>query len=297
MYAVIGGTRIVQRSDQGILRPPIGQAYDTFRSIEPDHHFSELVLEAIEAPFNIPPGFTPLCHSGNSWNLFRNANERLLAIDHSNSDKIARWTARFDTRMERVRIEVDRSVGTSAADANLLMYPLDQLLVVMHLATRDGLLVHSAGMVRDGRAFVFPGVCNAGKTTITRLFMEQGAYFISDDRIVLRRIDDGFHAFGTPWPGEAGIAENVHAPISALFFLSQGADNRITRLSPARAVGRLLPVTSIMWQDPVFCEAATATCDTLLRGIPAYDLTFQVGPGVVEEVYRFIDTELGAAAV
>ena len=42
-----------------------------------------------------------------------------------------------------------------------------RVLVAYRALALDGVMLHSAGLVFDGRAFVFPGCSNAGKTTLT----------------------------------------------------------------------------------------------------------------------------------
>ena len=51
-------------------------------------------------------------------------------------------------------------------------YSIDSVLRIVHtliLAREGGFLLHSAGAIRNGRAFLFSGVSGAGKTTISRL--------------------------------------------------------------------------------------------------------------------------------
>jgi hypothetical protein len=51
-------------------------------------------------------------------------------------------------------------------------YSIDSVLRILHsliLAREGGMLVHGAGAVRNGRAFVFAGVSGTGKTTLARL--------------------------------------------------------------------------------------------------------------------------------
>ena len=51
-------------------------------------------------------------------------------------------------------------------------YSIDSVLRIVHtliLAQEGGFLLHSAGAIRNGRAFLFSGVSGAGKTTISRL--------------------------------------------------------------------------------------------------------------------------------
>ena len=90
--------------------------------------------------------------------------------------------------------------------SNPVHYPLDQLLLMYTLAQREGALLHAAGVDIQGQGFIFPGKSGAGKSTLSRqLVVQKELEVLSDDRIVIRKIDGVFQAFGTPWPGDAGL--------------------------------------------------------------------------------------------
>ena len=92
------------------------------------------------------------------------------------------------------------------------------------------------------RAIIFPGKSGAGKSAITRL-LNGGTNFelLSDDRIIVREMNDHFEVFGTPWPGEAGISVNRSAALEGILFLAHGSENRINALNPKESLKRLLP--------------------------------------------------------
>ncbi|MFH0914753.1 MAG: hypothetical protein V1849_05665, partial [Chloroflexota bacterium] len=52
-------------------------------------------------------------------------------------------------------------------------------------------LVHSCGIVRDGKAVMFCGPCDAGKTTIARLCGEQYGQVINDEMLLVSRSPQG----------------------------------------------------------------------------------------------------------
>jgi hypothetical protein len=100
--------------------------------------------------------------------------------------------------------------------------------------------VHAASAIRDGKAFLFSGVSGAGKTTISRL-APPDATLLTDEISYVRRVGDGYVAYGTPFAGElAEPGENVQAPIATLFFLEQGPENRIEDVGSASVAARAL---------------------------------------------------------
>jgi hypothetical protein len=122
-------------------------------------------------------------------------------------------------------------------------YSIDAVLRITHslvLASQGGFLLHSASAIRNRKAFLFAGVSGAGKTTISRL-APHDVTLLTDEISYVRRCGEGYIAYGTPFTGElAKLGENVSAPVSTLYLLAQGKENRIDPISPADATRSIL---------------------------------------------------------
>ena len=169
-------------------------------------------------------------------------------------------------------------------------YSLDSVLRILHsliLAERGGFLLHAASAICDGRAYLFSGVSGAGKTTMTRL-APADITLLTDEISYLRPSADGYAAYGTPFAGElARAGENCAAPVSALFFLEQGPENRVDELTSAEAVRRLMRNILFFAEDHGLMEKLLATaCDFVAR-VPIRRLTFYPDSRVWELVRNF----------
>ena len=114
-----------------------------------------------------------------------------------------------------------------------------------------------------------------------------GFDFLSDDRIVVRKLGDGYRGYGTPWPGEAGIAANRGVSLSSVFFICHGSENRIIEVSRKDALERLFPVISIPWYDRKVVEEILDFCDGLVSHIPAFELYFKPDTEVANILENF----------
>ena len=184
----------------------------------------------------------------------------------------------------------DPRTGRGSVRQNANPYSLDSVLRILHsliLAQRGGFLLHAASAICDGRAYLFSGVSGAGKTTMTRL-APPDITLLTDEISYLRPNADGYSAFGTPFAGElARAGENCAAPVSALFFLEQGPENRIDELSSAEAVRRLMRNILFFAEDQSLVEKLLATaCDFVAR-VPIRRLTFYPDARVWDEVRNF----------
>lgn len=194
-------------------------------------------------------------------------------------DEEPTWVARFKPDLREVAVYCgNRLVKREKKTIHITSpfpFPLDQLLVMFALNKLGGALVHSAGMGINGHGVLFCGVSGAGKTTISRLFMEhKDVEVLSDDRIIVRKKGRQFRIYGTPWPGDARIARNKSLPLSSIFFLNQDPQNRITKLAPGDALKKILPVTSIQWYEKSMMTRSLRFLEKLVKHVPAYRLDF-----------------------
>jgi hypothetical protein len=165
--------------------------------------------------------------------------------------------------------------GTIRQTAN--PYSIDAVLRIVHtlvLARQGGFLLHSASAIRNGRAFLFAGVSEAGKTTISRL-APPDATLLTDEISYVRKQEAGYVAYGTPFTGElAKLGENVSAPIAALYLLAKGAENRIDPIPPAEAARSLLANLLFFAEDEELVQATFHSAFEFVSRVPVSRLTF-----------------------
>lgn len=156
-------------------------------------------------------------------------------------------------------------------------YSIDAVLRIVHtlvLAPRGGFLLHSASAIRNGKAFLFAGVSEAGKTTISRL-APPDVTLLTDEISYVRKQGDGYVAFGTPFTGElAKLGENVSAPVSTLYLLAKGKENRIDPISPAEAARSLLANLLFFAEDEELVQATFHSAFEFVSRVPVARLTF-----------------------
>jgi hypothetical protein len=228
-----------------------------------------------------------------SWSLYLDEDEYVMLLNPSGLDRKIVWAARFSRDVRRISIYCSELLLRSTEGAvrllNPFRYPMDQILVMYALAQRDGALIHAAGLNLHGRGYIFPGKSGAGKSTLSRLFLgRDNIGMLSDDRVVARKITGLFEVFGTPWAGDAGIAENKNFPLSGMFFIHHANENIIKEIAGKKAIERLMPVTSIPWYDEKTMSGILSFCEDLVLNIPAYDLHFRPDKEVVDFFEKFV---------
>ena len=104
--------------------------------------------------------------------------------------------------------------------------------IAVKLLDYNVLLMHGSVVCADGFAYLFSAPSGTGKTTHSRLWIENidGAFILNGDKPLIRITDDGCTVYGTPWSGKEGINRNASAPLKAICFLQRSAENGIAEL-------------------------------------------------------------------
>ena len=227
-----------------------------------------------------------------SWSMFRNKGHHWIVF-HSPRYADPFWIASFNRRVNRVEYFCPPKHPVSGQGIDEIScplgHPLDQLLLMYFFARRQGILTHSAGVILNGKAYLFAGASGAGKSTFSQLLVQARAgKMLSDERMIVRDIKGETIAFGTPWAGTAGIARNGSAPLAGIFLLKHGKSNRIRKIEAASAADRLLPLSSVPWYDLDTAASIIAFAKRLTNRVPAYEFRFTPDCSAVEFLRKFL---------
>ena len=144
-----------------------------------------------------------------------------------------RQTAVTDREHTRLDIYNDEEMKDKFLDGglkSLTMFPTDQILLGRLLAYRDGCIMHSLGIILDGKGYLFVGHSDAGKSTMARMLMKE-ATILCDDRNIIRKNGEGYLLSGTWSHGDVPNVSSEVAPLKAIFFLEQAVDNAIESIA------------------------------------------------------------------
>lgn len=156
-------------------------------------------------------------------------------------------------------------------------YSLDSVLRILHtvlLADQGGMLMHASSVVLDGRAYLFTGVSESGKTTISRLAPPH-AHLLTDEMSFIRPENGEYFAYGTPFAGElATPGENLRAPLAGIFLLAKGPNNRIDAFDQGQAVRTLMANILYFAKDAALTAKVFDNAIALAASVPVKRLTF-----------------------
>lgn len=140
------------------------------------------------------------------------------------------------------------------------------------LMWQDAFLLHSSVVEVNGKAVLFSGASNVGKSTQAALWAEYAnADIINGDRAVIARKDGVFFAGGSPWSGTSDVFRSEQYPIAGIFILGKSSDNSLKRLK-ADGFASLYSQTTVNSWDRKFVDKVSDFYSELLTKVPVYEL-------------------------
>ena len=243
-----------------------------------------------------------------AWAMYRDAEGRHV-VGYTGRRRRRRrlWQARISDDLDAVDFHYEQALVESGSEAaaipNPLRRPLDEIVMSYMLARLEGIILHGVGAVVEDKGLILAGRAGSGKAKIARVLSRcDDCRVLSDDRIIVRpavdseelrrgaRPEKWFNMFGTPWQGDAGIAQNESAPLHAILFLGPGGPNRAVPLPLAAVESHLTPMVNIPWQDPEIAPVVFDFCKRVMASVPAYDLQFKPRRSLVKYLRQFTTT-------
>jgi hypothetical protein len=139
--------------------------------------------------------------------------------------------------------------------------------------SRRGILLHSSGIIHDGKVFMFIGQSESGKSTVVRL--SEPCVALSDEAIFVYELDGRLHCWGSPY-GREHPGSNVREQLGCCLFLVQDTDTYAKKLSVMQALPKLVANLWCITDLNDISSDILSVCIEIARTIPCYELHFEL---------------------
>ena len=200
-------------------------------------------------------------------------------------------TAPADIAYERKRsARADELEGVAVREyANPYLETLAVYRKLAQLLVQDDILLMLGAVVAvDGQAYLFTARSGTGKTTHTRLWMQQfgdRAVMVNGDKPLLHVTNTGVTVYGTPWDGKEHLSRNIACPLKAVCILTRSETNHIERISPKEAL-TMLCQQSYRPAQPAALRKTLALVDLLSSSVSLYKLGCNMEPEAALVAYH-----------
>lgn len=150
----------------------------------------------------------------------------------------------------------------------LRMLPIRQMVL-----SRSVLFLHASQVMYENKGILFSAPSGTGKTTQAKLWRQfRNAEIICNDRTLLKEANGAWRTYGYPYDGSEPVRSNQVLTLGAIVLLQQASENKIVRLSPAKALSLLLGQSVIDTWNPESRLRAIELIARMLEKIPVYQL-------------------------
>jgi hypothetical protein len=169
-----------------------------------------------------------------------------------------------------------------------IIYDFLQVLLINYFARRkSGIFMHAVGIRDlDGRGFIFAGKSGRGKTTTAKVwFRYSRAMILNDDRMIVRKKDDKFFIYGSPWHGTFSdylASQMEEAPLSRIFLIRHADRNNLKRLDFSGAFGVLYPSLFPVFWSKALTNSIISFCLEMSKRVPCYSFGFKKDKSIVK---------------
>ncbi len=146
--------------------------------------------------------------------------------------------------------------------------------IVKGLVPYGVILMHSAAIAVDGKAYVFMAKSGVGKSTHIRLWREvfgERALVVNGDKPFFSFEDDVFMVHGSPWKGKEGLGAPISMPVGGICFLERGEVNIIQPATEAEIIKKLFHQVLLPKNEPSLTSFMTLL-NRILQTVPFYKL-------------------------
>ena len=181
--------------------------------------------------------------------------------------------------------------------------------------------IHASVIIYDNQAVLFLGESGTGKSTHTRLWLENipGTRLLNDDSPILRldkrnenpeEISDGtsdgsskgtsdgssngshentLYIYGSPWSGKGNVYLNENYPVAAVVRLQQAPYNKSTRLNVVQGFAALYPSfpPAYLKDEDLHQEICTIISE-ILKTVPVFRMECLPKPSAAMHMYQKI---------
>lgn len=155
----------------------------------------------------------------------------------------------------------------------------------------NGILIHAAAILYQGKAYLFLAPSGTGKTTHIMLWKKclgEQMQILNGDKPFLRLHAGGITVYGSPWQGKERYGINSSAPLGGVFLLNRGTENTVRRASVPEMIPGIVRAT-VFPEDAQGRNKVLDFVSAICEQVPTGVLHCNMEDEAVYTVQRFMD--------
>ena len=140
---------------------------------------------------------------------------------------------------------------------------------------KDVIVFHSSAISIDGKGYLIAARSGVGKSTHAKYLQEalgERFHYINDDKPLIKKEEDGFLVYSSPWNGKERRGEDLSAPLCGILFLDRGEIPSCEKIQDPQTIYFRLLSQIYLPYDKGKKEKALKIADAIFKEIPFYQI-------------------------
>jgi hypothetical protein len=256
--------------------------------VENDGTEPDLIVNAFgELPkVQIPKGvllYRAQMPEGELWNVSKEGDVFIFNVFESESLGTLQQVCTTDSQFREWNVYMI-SCNTPESGIEPLKYPLGPLLMYYLTVHHEAIMIHASGISDNGIGRIFTGVSGKGKSTMARIWFEEGADVLNDDRLIIRKEKEGYTIHNTPM----FYADRPRSSeFKSAYIIRHEPENVLEKLSGATAVSALAANCIQHGYDRKMVEHHLSFLSDMVNEVPVYSVGFVPNSSIVSSVRAY----------
>jgi len=153
-----------------------------------------------------------------------------------------------------------------------------RVVTAIQVFKKGGLFVHSAGLIKNGKGYLFSGYSGAGKTTICRI--SQDCQVLNDDLVILYPGEQKWTISATPFSNPTQVQPGTGSGnLEMIVHLKQASYHKIRSVPFHEALSSLISHVPVISAAPRFSEDLFKRSVEIIRNTEVRELSFTTDNG------------------
>ena len=167
-----------------------------------------------------------------------------------------------------------------------LLYPFGPFVLYYLTVKFDAIMILSSGVFDNDKGRIFSGFSGVGKSTMAGIWQSTGNTIINDDRLIIRKNNDGYTMYNTPM---FYIDNPKEAPVNSIHLIHHSAKNTLSKINGAMAVSRIMAHCIQHVYDSNFIKHHLDFLSQLCNSISVYDIGFMPDIDIIDFIKKNAD--------
>ena len=172
----------------------------------------------------------------------------------------------YSGKMEKIWYQKESARFFSESQNTFSHIALEDILL-----RRGAMILHASFIETKYGAILFTGPSGIGKSTQADLWIKyREAELINGDRSILKKTQEGWNAYGSPYAGSSRCYVNKSCIVKAIIVLEKADECKIQRLHPATAFIRIYSGLTVNTWNKAYVEKISEIAGKLVQEVPIY---------------------------